>query len=373
MDRIIDLFSGCGGMSLGFEMAGYEVAFAVEKDSKAAETYRFNRSGANVFIGDITEIGSPLEAFPAAGEVVGVVGGPPCQGFSLSGDRDPKDPRNSLFMDYMRFVRAFRPKFFVMENVKGILSAKTKDGAPVKDLIVSVAGESGYNIEILVLDASDYGVPQSRIRVFFIGIRKDLPFRPEDLLPEKKTPVKKITVAEAISDLPKIEAGQGAPSMPYDAPPSNDYQRWCREGSASVENHEAMRHSARLVERFHIIKPGQSVADVPAEFSQRKRGDSGRISGKAFSQNNMRPFPDRPSPTIPAGFQSNFVHPFFDRNYTAREGARLQSFPDRYVFKGKRTNMSWDKELSQYQQIGNAVPPLLAFSIAENMKRYFKI
>lgn len=133
-----------------------------------------------------------------------------------------------------------------------------------------------------------------------------------------------------------------------------------------------MRHTERLVKRFGQIGFGQSAADVPEEYGQRKRGDAGRLSGKAYSQNNMRPYPDRPSPTVPASFQSNFVHPYLNRNYTAREGARLQSFPDRYVFCGKRTTTSWEKRLSQYQQIGNAVPPLLAKGVAEAVKAYLE-
>ena len=133
-----------------------------------------------------------------------------------------------------------------------------------------------------------------------------------------------------------------------------------------------MRHSDRLIERFKQIKEGQSLKDVGEEHMQRKRGDASVISGKVYSQNNMRPYGDRPSPTIAASFQSNFIHPYLNRNYTAREAARLQSFPDYYVFKGKRTTMSWEKNISQYQQIGNAVPPLLAKAIAENFIKYFK-
>lgn len=133
-----------------------------------------------------------------------------------------------------------------------------------------------------------------------------------------------------------------------------------------------MRHTARLIERFSQIGFGQSVADVSEEFQQRKRGNANVVSGKVYSQNNMRPFPNKPSPTIPASFQSNFIHPFLNRNYTAREGARIQSFPDTYIFCGKRTTMSWEKNLSQYQQIGNAVPPLFAKAIAENIKSYFE-
>ena len=370
--KVIDLFAGYGGMSLGFELAGFTPVLAVEKDAWASETYAFNRPGATVVTADITGISAPKEEFPDVGEAVGIIGGPPCQGFSLSGGRDPKDPRNSLFMDYMRFVADYRPLFFVMENVPGILSAVTRHGERVKDVIAVVAGKIGYNVRTLLLNAADYGVPQSRQRVFFVGLRADVPFVPEWLVPEKTTADNPVTIREALSDLPVIAAGEGRDPMPYQAEAANPYQIWCRRNSTAVRNHIAMRHTARLVERFHVIKWGESAADVPHEHMQRKRGDASVISGKVYSQNNMRPFPDRPSPTVPASFQSNFVHPFQDRNYTAREGARLQSFPDDYVFCGHRTTMSWEKNLSQYQQIGNAVPPLLAKALGEMVNRYFE-
>ena len=173
-------------------------------------------------------------------------------------------------------------------------------------------------------------------------------------------------------DLPQISSGEGAEVMEYTVAPQNEYQRWARENSNVVHNHVAMRHTSRLIDRFKNIGFGQSVADVDKSHQQRQRGDASRISGKVFSQNNMRPFPNRPSPTIPASFQSNFIHPYLDRNFTAREGARLQSFPDSYIFCGKRTTMSWEKNLSQYQQIGNAVPPLMAKAIAQNIIEYLE-
>lgn len=371
--KLIDLFAGCGGMSTGFEMGGFATILAVEKDAWASETYSANHPKTKIFTGDITQIQFPKESFAPIKDVFGIIGGPPCQGFSLSGSRDPKDPRNSLFMDYIRFVSSFKPKFFVMENVTGILSAKTRTGESVKKLIISVANDAGYNVHQITLDASDYGVPQARIRVFFIGIRKDFPFNPARLTPTPSTPIDKVTIRQALSDLPVLEAGQGTEEeAEYATPPTNPYQEWCRRNVSRVCNHISMRHTPRLVKRFHVIQWGQSLADVPKEHMQRKRGDSTQISGKTYSQNNMRPFPDKPSPTIPASFQSNFVHPLFDRNYTAREGARLQSFPDCYIFKGKRTTMSWEKNLSQYQQIGNAVPPLLAKAIADNLISYFR-
>ena len=363
--NIIDLFAGAGGFSLGFEMAGYKVPLAIEKDEWASETYTFNHPDTQLITGDITQI----KDYPDI-EVDGIIGGPPCQGFSNSGKRDRKDPRNSLFMEFVRFVNHYKPKFFVMENVKGILSMKTQTGDNVKDVIISEFNKVGYNTHVYELNAADYGVPQTRTRVFFIGLRKKFPYNAIELRPEKLD-CTHITIEDAIMDLPPVLAGEGSEFTKYQSEPKNEFQKWARNNSKGVYNHIAMRHTPRLVERFAQIKFGQSVADVSKEYGQRKRGEADKLSGKAYSQNNMRPYPDKPSPTIPASFQSNFVHPYYNRNYTAREGARLQSFPDTYIFKGKRTTMSWEKNLSQYQQIGNAVPPLLARAIASTITRYF--
>lgn len=371
--NVIDLFAGCGGLSLGFEMAGFNIPLAIEKDAWAAETYQANHPGTKVIIGDITKITDLKNLLPKDLTIDGVIGGPPCQGFSLSGNRDKNDPRNSLFMDFVRFVQFYQPKFFVMENVTGILSMKTKDNQLVKDLIMAEYEKAGYNAKVCKLNAAEYGVPQSRIRVAFIGVRKDLTFDEAKLFPQPSTlGDQQVTIEQAIMDLPQIQASEGNEEMEYTSDPQNEYQKWARTRSQKVCNHVAMRHTKRLIERFEQIKFGQSVADVDKVYQQRKRGDASKISGKSFSQNNMRPFPNRPSPTVPASFQSNFVHPYLNRNYTAREGARLQSFPDNYIFCGKRTTMSWEKNLSQYQQIGNAVPPLLAKAIAENLRKYFK-
>lgn len=370
---LIDLFAGCGGLSTGFEMAGFEVALAVEKDDWASETYIANHPGTKVVTEDITKVLDLDQLLDSKKvDVEGIIGGPPCQGFSLSGNRDRKDPRNSLFMEFVRFVKHYQPKFFVMENVTGILSMKNQKGELVKDIILSEYKNAGYNVEIFTLNAAEFGVPQSRMRVFFIGLRSDIEYDVEKIKPVGKYfGDQQITIEQAIMDLPQIQSSEGTEEQDYACKPQNAYQKFIRNGSKKVYNHVAMRHTQRLIERFAQIQYGQSVADVDAEYQQRKRGEADTISGKVYSQNNMRPYPDRPSPTVPASFQSNFVHPHINRNYTAREGARLQSFPDTYIFHGKRTTMSWEKNLSQYQQIGNAVPPLLAKGIADTIKAYF--
>lgn len=371
--NVIDLFSGCGGLSLGFEMAGFNIPLAVEKDAWAAETYSYNHTNTKVVTEDITQIFNFNNLLSPLTEIDGVIGGPPCQGFSLSGNRDKNDPRNSLFMDFVRFVKHYNPKFFVMENVSGILSMTTKNGELVKNLILKEYDMAGYNVHIFQLNAAEFGVPQARIRVFFIGLRKDIIYNKDEIEPKGFLfGDNQISIRDAIMDLPQIKSGEGSEHSIYLTEPTTPFQQWARKNCNILYNHVAMRHTPRLVERFSHIKFGESVADVAEEFQQRQRGDSSKISGKVYSQNNMRPFPNKPSPTIPASFQSNFVHPYIDRNYTAREGARLQSFPDNYVFLGKRTTMSWEKNLSQYQQIGNAVPPLLAKAIAEKIISYLK-
>lgn len=316
--KVIDLFAGCGGLSLGFEMAGFEIPLAIEKDEWASETYKKNHPSTKVLTKDITEI-TDLENLIEEENlpIDGIIGGPPCQGFSLSGNRDKNDPRNSLFMEFVRFVKFFEPKFFVMENVTGILSMKTKNNQSVKELILSEYDNAGYNVKICKLNAAEYGVPQSRLRIVFIGIRKDIPFDDEKIGPVPFLFNKKqVTIEQAIMDLPQINSGEGEEFIEYTQLPKSNYQKWARNNSSGVYNHVAMRHTKRLIERFETIGFGQSVADVEECHKQRKRGDASQISGKVFSQNNMRPYPDKPSPTIPASFQSNFIHPFLNRNFT---------------------------------------------------------
>ena len=251
-----------------------------------------------------------------------------------------------------------------MENVKGLLSMK--DGEVLETILDAfrhAGGYGGYDVAYKVLLASDYGVPQNRERVIIIGTRHDLGLQPR--FPEPLQTDHKVTVDEAISDLPQIEACQGAEVMNYATAPQNEYQELMRGNMQYVTNHIAMRHTRRLIARFQAIQPGQSLVDVWETHGSVKRGAPGEKSDVKFGQNNQRLHGDMPSPTIAASFQSNFIHPHLNRNFTAREGARLQSFPDDFIFEGMRTKMSWEKGLSQYQQIGNAVPVLMAKAIGQ--------
>ena len=365
----IDLFSGCGGITKGFSLAGVKSIFASDIDENCEKTFTRNFPGTPFICKDITIITKE-----EVDELIGgqrpdiIIGGPPCQGFSLANKHRNKiadDPRNKLFYGFVKFIDWYSPKAFVMENVKGLLSMQ--NGKVIQTIVdaFSNAGEYGYNVAYKVLVASDYGTPQNRERVILIGFRKDL-----GLLPKHPVPYKmdhRLTVDEAISDLPQIGAGQGEEHMPYPVEPENLYQSFMRQRADTVSNHVAMKHTPRLVERFRAIQPGQSLVDVWDTHGAVRRGAPTEKSEIKYSQNNQRVFADQPAPTIAASFQSNFIHPHLDRNFTAREGARLQSFPDDFIFEGMRTKMSWEKGLSQYQQIGNAVPVLLAYAIANSV------
>ena len=365
----IDLFSGCGGLTKGFSMMGIRSIFASDIDENAAKTFCRNFPDTPFLCKSITDIEKNEVDELLNGKVPDIIiGGPPCQGFSLANKRRNKikdDPRNKLFYGFVKFINWYSPKAFVMENVKGLLSMQ--NGEVIKTIVdeFTNAGEYGYNVAYKVLIASDYGVPQNRERVILIGYRKDLKIQPKH--PEPYGLNHLVTVDEAISDLPQIGAGQGTEVQDYPQAPQNEYQRIMRANSTYVLNHVAMKHTPRLIARFEAIKPGQDLLDVWETHGALKRGAPGEKSTIKFHQNNQRLYGDRPAPTIAASFQSNFIHPHLNRNFTAREGARLQSFPDDFVFEGMRTKMSWEKGLSQYQQIGNAVPVLLAKAIAESI------
>lgn len=363
----IDLFSGCGGLTKGFSMAGVRSIFASDIDENAAKTFCRNFPDTPFLCKSITDVEKNEVDKLLEGKVPDIIiGGPPCQGFSLANKRRNKikdDPRNKLFYGFVKFINWYSPKAFVMENVKGLLSMQ--NGEVIKTIVEEFtnAGEYGYNVAYKVLVASDYGVPQNRERVILIGYRKDLNIQPQHPKPYELDHL--VTVDEAIGDLPQIGAGQGTEVQEYPQEPQNEYQRLMRANSTYVLNHVAMKHTPRLVARFEAIKPGQDLLDVWETHGALKRGAPREKSTIKFHQNNQRLFGDRPAPTIAASFQSNFIHPHLNRNFTAREGARLQSFPDDFIFEGMRTKMSWEKGLSQYQQIGNAVPVLMAKAIGE--------
>ena len=392
---VLDLFAGAGGLSLGFEQAGFHVHTAIECDAWAAETLRRNHTRTQVVQKDIAEItDKEVRALSSAVRYVGVIGGPPCQGFSHSNivKRDPRDPRNSMFQHFARFVSLIRPDFFLIENVPGLLRTNLATGQPAIEVIDQCFRDIGYRTHRCLLGAEAFGVPQIRERLFILGtlgcaLEHPMPSPTHSGVAQGQLPLlgasdqslEAITLWDAISDLPDLEAGEGSSPSRYTGLPETEYQRAMRNGSEALWNHVAMKHTKRIVERFKQISFGESQSDVVDEYAPRVRSNGHLISRKRYDQNNRRLHPDRPSHTIPASFYANFVHPFQHRNFTPREGARLQSFPDTYVFCGKPTVVSHklltregrmaERHLCQYAQIGNAVPPILARAVAANIAK----
>jgi DNA (cytosine-5)-methyltransferase 1 len=391
--KVLDLFAGAGGFSLGFQLAGYEVVGAIEQDKWAAETFQYNHPSSRTVVANIESLTDEqvLQQFGSTSPDI-MLGGPPCQGFSVcrrATSGDPSDPRNSLFEEFLRVARLLSPNVVLMENVPNLVKARTLKDEPVLEIIRSEMEKLGYFVHHSVLQATDFGVPQIRKRLFILGCRTQLsdPFPEathyvrhqsnESLFAPSLNPCPHLW--DAISDLPELKAGEGSEEAPYSQEPQTEYQRLLRGTSSFLANHQAMNHTPRMVSRFASMSWGHSVSDVPDHLRPFKRSGRGVISEKAYDQNNRRMYPYRPCHTIPASFFANFVHPFQHRNFTAREGARIQGFPDSYVFRGKPTVISHkllgregrldEKYLCQYSQIGNAVPPLLAKTIAEHLRK----
>nr|CAA74997.1 Bpu10I (5m)cytosine-specific DNA modification methyltransferase (C2) [Bacillus pumilus] len=375
----LDLFSGAGGFTLGLKNAGIKTIGAIELDRFASETFRKNFPEIPHYQANITEYGDS-EIIKLFKGVDIITGGPPCQGFSVAGPSQYGiiDNRNNLIMEMYRFASILKPNLVILENVKGILNGKLSPTKKALDEYMNNMSNIGYKIKVFVLNTSDFGVPQGRQRVFVIAARNEA-FIPLEIIGEYTQGKKaKRTVGEALEDLPLIDSGEGvedAVTYPFEA--KTDYQKWLREGSIGVYNHVAMKHTKRLIERFKHIDIGQSLKDVNPEHGQRARNGQELDVRKRFKMNNQRLNPLGISTAITASFQSNFIHPYLNRNLTAREGARLQSFPDKFIFCGPRTLMSkklLEREgrldeigLSQYNQIGNAVPPLLAEAIGKTV------
>lgn len=347
MLKVGDLFAGVGGMSQGFKMAGnFDIAFAIEYDKDIAASYQRNHNQTDVYAKDISDIDVELlhKKHP---NIDVIIGGPPCQGFSQKGKRlSLDDPRNYLFQQFVRFVKEFKPKYFVLENVPNIVT--TANGY-FKDQIVSAFNRIGYDVTYGVLCAADYGVPQDRHRAVFLGQLEKLEIK----LPQPSG--KKTTIREAIYDLPFIESGEGSEEMPYDKPASSDYQKLMRGDSLIIYNHSATKHNAMALRRLAMIPKGAGKEVLPPEERTKS----------IYSGTWSRMIEDDISVTITTRYDTpssgRFTHPILDRCITTREAARIQSFPDSFIFYGTKT--------CQMKQVGNAVPPLLAKAIAEQIKK----
>ena len=338
---LVDLFSGCGGLSHGFAAEGFEPVLAVDHHPPALESFRLNHPDAGSILGDASIVSSPMLLETLSGlQVDVVVGGVPCQGFSRSNrKRTDADPRNLLFRQFVRMVDAIRPRAFVLENVGGLRSAG--GGAFARELETELSS-LGYAVDSRVIDAADFGVPQHRRRLLFVGVRGAGFIWPEPTHgPGRDLPW--VTVGDALGDLPALEAGESATL--YDRGPETDYQRLMRAASTGLDHHEAPSHPAKTLERMAKTAPG---APLYGSFQQR-----------------VRLHPDLPSPTQVAGGirpQPQHAHPWSARGLTVRELCRLQSFPDDYQISvlGGVTQ--------QRLQVGNAVPPLLAAAVARQLR-----
>lgn len=343
--KVIDLFAGAGGLSHGFAMADFSINFAIENDKEIAGTFRKNHPSTTVYDDDIRnlDINSLSNNHK---EIDVVIGGVPCQGFSQKGKRlSTEDDRNYLFTYFIKFVEIFQPKYFLLENVPNITT--TSNGF-FKDEILSKFNKLGYEVDVKVLLASDFGVPQMRKRAFFLGKLGNQKL----MLPSGNN--EKTTVKEAIYDLPFIESGEGKAFYYYEKNPINNYQKLMRSGSDGIFNHQSTKHSKLALERLSLIPFGKGRESLPKEHLTKSiySGTWTRLKENAFAPTITTRF-DTPSSGM-------FTHPILDRCLTVREGARIQSFPDKFIFYGAKT--------SQLKQVGNAVPPLLAYEIAKVIK-----
>jgi DNA (cytosine-5)-methyltransferase 1 len=305
--RVLSLFTGGGGLDIGFELAGFETVTCVDNDPESCKTIRHNRPTWEVFEGDVRDF-DPDQQYDV------VAGGPPCQGFSTAGKGNPSDPRNFLWREYFRIVEKVRPRALVLENVSGMANQKNRHHL---EEFISNLGKLGYEVAWGILNAADFGVPQSRRRLIVLG---GLGWKP--VLPQKPQGVLPMSAREALEDL---------------------------VSASSAPNHEPNSHAPHVVERWARLKEGEV--------------DPNYRRGRIYS--------DRPSPTIRAGggygpkgdHLAGFhppIHYALPRQLTVRESARIQSFPDSWVFMGSKT--------AQGRQVGNAVPPKLAYAIANELK-----
>ncbi len=354
--RVIDLFAGCGGLSLGFIQAGYDVNQAVEFDSVIANTYQLNHPEVNMIIDDIKniDISGTFEGVNA--DII--IGGPPCQGFSMAGARIRHgfidDPRNYLFKHYFNVVKEVMPKVFIMENVKGI--ATMQGGKIFKEIQrifqdTEVLGNEPYHIYHRVINAADFGVPQRRERMIILGtLIEDTDIEAlwkktrEDILREIPTYFDSVTVRDAIGNLP-VTSSDGIIQNPV---PETEYEKYLSCDAKTITNHTRSQHSKVAVDRMKQIKNGENYTVLNEQINSVHSGSYGRLCWDEQASTITTRF------DTPAG--GRFIHPDEDRTLTPREAARIQSFPDSYVFYGDKRSIS--------RQIGNAVPPKVSYFLA---------
>ncbi len=332
----------------------------------AATTYKFNHPDTPILVKDIRSVSNEdlLEATKSV-DIDVLCGGPPCQGFSLAGQRLADDPRNGLFLEFVRVLRVLNPRFFVFENVSGIMSMS---GGGILEAILRKFRAANYNCTFKVLNAADYGVPQARPRFFLVGTRDGekyafpnpthFPLGEPDLFATNIT--NHLTVWDALSDLPHLVQGEGAEEMAFELAAKNSYQRdrrgWRKRGL--LFNHRATGHSQLIIDRYSAIPEGGNNSQLPVELRTKKI-------------NVFKLHRDKPARTVTCNHRTDLLHPVIPRGTTVREAARLQSFDDDYCFFGNLTRKA--KWVTQDDQVGNAVPPLLARAIAESLLEVWSV
>lgn len=347
---VLDLFCGCGGLSKGFEMAGYKILLGVDFNEPALLTYAHNHKGSKTLCGDL----SASETFEKINSLVGnetidvIIGGPPCQGFSLTGPRNFDDERNKLYLAMIETVKRYSPQAFMIENVPGM---GTLYKGEVKNEIIKRFTQLGYNVSCKVLCAADYGVPQIRKRLIFVGLKdSSIAFSFPD---PTHTPDTYITCEQAISDLPSLEFVLGEDVSEYELEPITNYQKLMRNNCKILYNHKAIDHKQFVKDTIALVPDGGNYKDLPKGIGE----------SRTFHMAWTRYKSDKPSRTIDTGHR-NIFHYKWNRCPTVRESARLQSFPDDFVFFGTKTQ--------QDKQVGNAVPCLLAKAIGLQIEKYLK-
>ena len=342
----IDLFAGAGGLTLGLKRAGIDCVWANEVESDFAATFKENNPESIVVNKDIHDIHFKevlhrlnLEV----GELDLLCGGPPCQGYSTIGNKNQRDPRNSLFYEFLRAVNDIRPKYVLFENVAGF--RKLYKGEAFNKLTAELM-LAGYSYDCLEIQVSRFGVPQSRKRTIVLATREDC-FKVRLPLGYQTA----VTLIDAIGDLPELSANDVKTS--YELEPTTDYQRTIRDGCTVLTYHNSSNYGEKMKELMKLLPEGGDKSDLPEEIRPQK----------GFGNAYARLWANKVSPTITRNFgtpsSSRCIHPYQDRALSTREGARLQSFPDSYVFLGGKT--------SKNLQIGNAVPPLLAEAIGKEI------
>lgn len=346
--NVIDLFCGCGGLSMGFIQAGYKVILGVDNDRASLETFKVNHNGAKVISLDLFKASfvKTVQDMIQNTSVDVIIAGPPCQGFSLTGPRNFDDKRNTLYLSVIKAVKALKPKAFLIENVPGFA---TLYKGRIKDEIIKRFNKMGYNVNVRVLCAADYDVPQMRKRVFFVGVKKQYGhFEFPTMTNSCETYV---TCEDAIGDLPSKEGERGQEVDNYNGPPITEYQKKMRGNCNVLYNHIPTNHTDIVKKVISLVPEGGNYKDLPKGVGEHRK----------FNEAWTRYHSKKPSRTIDTGHRNHF-HYKYNRVPTIRENARLQSFPDSFVF--------WGTKTQQNKQVGNAVPPLLGYHLGKQIKKY---